>query len=324
MKDLVCIGAGIAGSLLCHLLKDHFDLLLLDKSRGPGGRMSTRRVDVDGREYRFDHGAQFMTVRDERLKEIITRPLELGVLKVWHSAIPHASYPEIKESLRFCGSTGMNALSKYFSSDLECRFNWKCVKVTFEKTHWKLFSSEGETIECKILVLATPLPQSLDLVAGLGMDLQVLRDVRYFPTWAVMFGALETLQLPFPHAQWQQPETGIEWICDNQKKGISENPSLTVHLTQEQSLKMLSASPKEVIEFAKERLQGVLPKDLRFEAAHRWLYSRAAHADFDAGFVHLPKPAGVYFIGDAFRGGRVEGAALSAIETADQIKRSLA
>ena len=162
--------------------------------------MSTRRVDVDGREYRFDHGAQFMTVRDERLKEIITRPLELGVLKVWHSAIPHASYPEIKESLRFCGSTGMNALSKYFSSDLECRFNWKCVKVTFEKTHWKLFSSEGETIECKILVLATPLPQSLDLVAGLGMDLQVLRDVRYFPTWAVMFGALETFQLPFPHA----------------------------------------------------------------------------------------------------------------------------
>jgi len=285
--------------------------------------MSTRRVDVEGREYRFDHGAQFMTVRDERLKEIMTRPLELGVIKVWHSAIPHSSHPEIKESPRFCGSTGMNALSKYFSSDLECLFNWKCVKVTFEKTHWKLFSSEGETLECKILILATPLPQSLDLIANLGMDLEVLSKVRYFPTWAVMFGAIDRFQLPFPHAQWQRPETGIEWICDNHRKGVSANPSLTVHLTHEQSLNMLSESPEKVIEFAKDRLRGILPKDLHFEAAHRWLYSRAAPFDFDAGFFHLQKPASVYFIGDAFRGGRVEGAALSAIETAEQIQRSL-
>jgi renalase len=323
MKDLVCIGAGIAGSLLCHLLKDHFDLLLLDKARGPGGRMSTRRVEVDGREYRFDHGAQFMTLRDKRLKEILARPLELGVIKVWHSAIPHSSYPEVKESPRFCGSTGMNSLAQHFSTDVECRFNWKCAKVTFEKTHWRLLSSEGETLECKMLVLATPLPQSLDLMASLGMGLQALSEVRYFPTWAVMFGARDCFQLPFPHAQWLRPETGIEWICDNHKKGISKNPSLTVHLTQEQSLKMLNASPEDVIEFSKSRLQGVLPKDLCFEAAHRWLYSQAAPFDFDTGFFHVRKPASVFFIGDVFRGGRVEGAALSAIETAEEIKRSL-
>jgi len=323
MKDLICIGAGISGSLLCHLLKDHCDLMLVDKSRGPGGRMSTRRVEVDRREYRFDHGAQFLTARDSRFQAVLARPLELGVIKPWHSAIPHLSHQQIKESPRFCGSAGMNSLAKYFSSGVESRFNWKCAALVYANSHWKLVSAEGETLECKTLVLATPLPQALSLLAGTAINLKRLSSVRFHPTWAVMFGALDGFLMPSPHAQWCNPETGIEWICDNQKKGISENPSLTVHLTQEKSLEMINASAAEVIEFAKSQLKSVLPKALVIEAAHRWLYSRSEPLSFDVGDFHFDEISSLYVIGDAFQGGRVEGAALSALEAVESIKKQM-
>jgi len=61
--DVLVIGAGISG-LLCatQLQAAGLSTLVLDKGRGVGGRMATRRIG----DTTFDHGAQFFTVRDAR------------------------------------------------------------------------------------------------------------------------------------------------------------------------------------------------------------------------------------------------------------------
>ena len=63
------IGAGMSGLTCASRLGERgFEVSVFDKGRGPGGRSSTRRVDLDGAEVGFDHGAQYFTVRDPAVR----------------------------------------------------------------------------------------------------------------------------------------------------------------------------------------------------------------------------------------------------------------
>jgi predicted NAD/FAD-dependent oxidoreductase len=70
------IGAGLSG-LACATRLHAFGwrVSVFDKSRGPGGRMSTRRGD----DWQSDHGAQYFTARDPRFKAEVDRWLAAGV-----------------------------------------------------------------------------------------------------------------------------------------------------------------------------------------------------------------------------------------------------
>lgn len=59
------VGAGMAG-LACGeaLVAAGHSVVLFDKGRGAGGRMSSRRMATPLGEVGFDHGAQHMTARD--------------------------------------------------------------------------------------------------------------------------------------------------------------------------------------------------------------------------------------------------------------------
>ncbi len=49
------------------LLQAGHHVTLIEKSRGFGGRMATRRTEFGG----FDHGAQYFTVRDKRFAQVL-------------------------------------------------------------------------------------------------------------------------------------------------------------------------------------------------------------------------------------------------------------
>lgn len=56
-NETIIIGAGFTGTALGNLLKSHGkNPLILEKSRGIGGRLATRRIDGQG----LDHGAPFL------------------------------------------------------------------------------------------------------------------------------------------------------------------------------------------------------------------------------------------------------------------------
>ena len=66
-RSCIVVGAGISGLLAAdELQREGWTVAVLDKSRGVGGRMTTRRVG----EGTFDHGAQFFTVRDNRFADL--------------------------------------------------------------------------------------------------------------------------------------------------------------------------------------------------------------------------------------------------------------
>ena len=74
------IGAGIAGlSCARALAASGVHVTVFDKSRGSGGRMSTRR----GEGWACDHGAQYFTARDPLFQAELARWQAAGVAARW-------------------------------------------------------------------------------------------------------------------------------------------------------------------------------------------------------------------------------------------------
>jgi renalase len=80
LPHIAVIGAGIAGlSCATQLQEAGLKVSVFDKSRGPGGRMSTRRGD----DWQCDHGAQYFTARDADFQAEVARWQAAGVAALW-------------------------------------------------------------------------------------------------------------------------------------------------------------------------------------------------------------------------------------------------
>jgi renalase len=67
-QHIAIIGAGMAGITAARTLAQAgHRVTVFEKSKGAGGRMSTRRSEFGG----FDHGAQYFTVRDARFRQMM-------------------------------------------------------------------------------------------------------------------------------------------------------------------------------------------------------------------------------------------------------------
>ena len=115
---VVVVGAGISGCVCAYRLAEQgHDVVLVEKGRGVGGRMSTRRMAGA----RIDHGAQFFTVRDSRMKDLLRKWQSMDAVTPWYDSI--AGREDIPKSIRYRGINGMTApakaLAKSFSFQKE-------------------------------------------------------------------------------------------------------------------------------------------------------------------------------------------------------------
>jgi len=77
---IAILGCGVAGLSAARELRRHgIDVTLFDKSRGVGGRMSTRYSG----DWEFDHGAQYFTVQDPDFQAEIDLATDAGVVVPW-------------------------------------------------------------------------------------------------------------------------------------------------------------------------------------------------------------------------------------------------
>ncbi len=312
--DVLIIGAGISG-LLCasELQRAGKTVRVLDKGRGLGGRMATRRM-AGGR---LDHGAQFFTVRDGRLKAYADEWLAAGVIKKWYRHTP--GYRDPAGHARYCGINGMTDAPKYLAQSLDVRTSEPVVELVRGLDGWIVLSQHGNRYGTKHLVITVPLPQALGLLHTSGLDYagdqtEALRAVRYergLATLAILDGPSG---LAAPGAL-KLSEAPLTWIADNQKKGISPDVSaITIHADADFAEAHWD-SPNGVR--GAQMLEAAAPylgaKVLEF-SCHRWGFTLPINPWSEPYFQN----AGLQLTlaGDAFGGARVEGAALSGIEAA--------
>jgi predicted NAD/FAD-dependent oxidoreductase len=94
-------------------------VVVFDKGRGPGGRMSTRRHG----DYSFDHGAPYFTVSDARFQKIVDQWTQAGAAEVWGAPIAVVEGDRRVDAagpgLCYVGTPGMNAVVASLGSELD-------------------------------------------------------------------------------------------------------------------------------------------------------------------------------------------------------------
>ena len=97
LQQVAVIGAGLAGASCARaLLLARRSVHVFDKSRGPGGRLATRRVEWVDRlgqtcTTRLDHGAVGITARSAQFQAFADETLRAGGLAQWTPALAAGS-----------------------------------------------------------------------------------------------------------------------------------------------------------------------------------------------------------------------------------------
>jgi len=326
-KTVLVVGAGISGLLAATVLKENgVDVIVVDKGRGAGGRMSTRRIDLDHTCAYFDHGAQYFTVSNADFARYVERWLALGIIKpLDETLIRENGEPALSDEPRYIGATGMNAITKYLADSLRVSFAERIDKLSFN-THWIAETDKGRTFTADALVLSPPVPQSLELLTQSNIPIPTdieaeLKTIDYHPCIATML-LFEGIEPALPYCGiWFQGEP-IAWACDNFRKGISPVPTVTVHAGPMFSAEHWQSPDETIVEAMLQPLKTWIRTPLKLSQVHRWRYSFAKSV-LDKPFVMVESPAPLVFVGDGFVAPRVEGAAVSGLCAANALLERL-
>lgn len=328
--DVLILGAGISG------LKAAADLrvrgavgLVLEKSRGVGGRAATRRWD----DLPVDHGAQFFTARTPEFGEQVREWLSEGVCHEWSRGFHRFDGQKIHEPAgehhpRYACRSGMSSLGKFMVSHhgLPVESQTKIIHIEVVNGLWKLASEDGRLWMSRGLIMTAPPAQTAVLLDQVDPTAAALaRSQRSLPCLAVV------ARLPKTDLSWcgvQCDDRTISWIGNDTSKRPDlrgDHTVLVVHAGPDFSEQHYNLSPDEVAPKILRRASeitglGLVEADNFF---HRWRYALPACEGSAVGVISTSTPAPLVLAGDAWVGGKLEGAWLSGFAAADKIVSAL-
>ncbi len=299
---IAIIGSGMAGLACARRLADAgLASVVLDKGRGIGGRVATRRVG----DLQFDHGAQYVNAHGAGFAAM------LGGLSV-------AGWQDGTGRTHSVGVPGMSAIPKALGAGLDMRQNAQVTRLVQDGDDWVLHLDTGTTRAAQVVV-TVPAPQ----VAGLlGADHQLvaaLAPVRMAPCLTLM----AAVTAPARFITRQDADDPLAWIAQDSTKPGRPQGVATQWVAQAGeafSRAHLENTPTEIaarmLPLLCDRL-GVPLDQVTHASAHRWRYARVTQA---LGQPFLCSPdATLYLGGDWCIGPRIEAAWTSGTAIADDI-----
>lgn len=272
-------------------------VVVLDKGRGVGGRMSTRTIN----EAKADHGAQYFSVKSPEFQELISELQAENIVTEW--TIPQ------RANVRYVGGKGMNSMPKRLAQNLNVVLNEKVVLISENEVK----TESGNVYPFDNLIITIPTPQTIDLLNQSQIkisvqDQTVFENIHYEPCIAVMAVLNQPTEIVGGGIILEnQP---VAWIADNFQKGITQNPTATLHASAEFSTKHfdddLQVVAKEILSSVN---QHITPQNIQSFQVHRWKFSNATKR-YERPFYQLENQ-NIYLGGDGFGIGNVEGAFLS-------------
>ena len=211
---IVIIGAGIAGLAAAHrLVAANLPVVLLDKGRGVGGRMATRRIG----EATFDHGAQFFSAKTPDFQRFVEKAAQQNVVGEWWPGIADTQHP------RWIGKAGMNTVPKLLSQNLTILNGKLVTQFQAEDDGWHVITDELDIFPASALLITLPAPQALNLLDKSGGHLpdfshEPLHQIKYHPCLAVLATLDRESNIPAPGGLKMEGSV-LSWVADNFKKG---------------------------------------------------------------------------------------------------------
>ncbi|MCZ8156948.1 MAG: FAD-dependent oxidoreductase [Leptospira sp.] len=307
--DYTILGAGISGLTLARSLKAKGkDVLLLEKSKGLGGRMATRRIG----DLRYDHGAQFLRDDGDAFQRLS---------KLVQNQSPFLPWFQNDVGSYLCGKTGMTFIAQALGEDLLIERETKVTRLHPFSDHIEIRTDGEKIIRTNHLILTSPLPQSLELLETSQISYpQALKEIRYAKALVLLF------EVEAPSSQLQKmnfevnPSETIASISNQKLKGIAPRDCFTLIMNPIFSESQFGEEEDAVIEKIKAELSHLFSEIIQIKNPQlkRWKYSHP-FTTYPAMSLALPEENRIILVGDGFGGGSILGALRSAFHTIDEM-----
>jgi len=322
MHKIAIIGAGLAGLSAAIRLKQNLgarcEITIFDKSRGVGGRMSTRYADA----YEFDHGAQYFTVTSPEFSDFLQPYIRQGDVARWDARalyLKNGILETDRGGIRFVATPRMNSLCKALAAPFQVHLAHRVKKISRGADGiWTLkFETQDHHTGFHQLILAIPSVQALDLISSDDANRAAIEKTRMVACFALMVGA-ENL----PDFGWDTLRVNglpIDWLSINSAKpGRKKNvATLMVHAAPEWSDSYVNANREDVQSIIEDSVSMLLNWEIKqapHRVLHRWLYASVTDNPDVPCFYNSQTGLGI--CGDWCLGGRVEGAFQSGVALA--------
>ena len=299
--DLLVLGSGIAGLAAARLAQnDGRSVLVVDKGRRLGGRVSTKRQDG----FVFNHGAQFVTAKGTEFANLLDMAKAAGNIKDWQVS---------DNKIVQIGTPSMRDLPQFMATGLMVRQQTEITKIAHHGGHIGFFDKDDLVATGRKAIITAPAAQTAKLLADIYTDLAATAGLAsYDPCWTIMLGLEDDYGLST--APLREEVAGIalsvpEMTRPNQQSGLGA-PALTIQATGAWSQQHLQDDPQIVIESLCQIWQNLNGKPLgniSTATAHRWLYAKVITA-VPSDAPRLSNDGKLTIAGDWLGGPRVEQA----------------
>ena len=271
--DVAVIGAGIAGLWTCKKLRSAgFKVALIDKSRGLGGRMATRRAGT----LQFDHGAQFFTASKPAFLGLVSDLVTDDLCAKWFGD-------------RYVATPRMSAIGRgLLDNEEDLYLNQQVRRIQREANGWFIkFEQAGHNIigngHIKNIVVAVPAPQAIDIIGTEYSAFEKLKNVQYAPCWTLILALEKPLQMDDVYMEFPDGHALRSISQNSSKPGRGEVAGLhtiVVHASQDWSIQNLEHD-KETVQ---DTLLSIVSDTFDFQtpphyiSAHRWRFAEVTQA----------------------------------------------
>lgn len=314
-KSCIIIGAGLSGLTAAHeLIKNNWEVTILDKGRGVGGRMATRRAG----EARFDHGTQYFSTKTTNFQAFAQNIIQKNIAKEWNLQESDKTFSHP----RVIGINGMNTIPKFLAEGLTIKTNEKVISISEIENGCKVSTEAGNFYEANALICTAPAPQAIELLQKSEMalsDIKTLQSIEYQPCIAVMASLKAQTNIPSPGGISLE-NSNVSWVADNFQKGISPIFSATIHANPAFSLAHFDDDLTQIGHQLLSEITDLIPADsVESYQVHRWRYSLASERYTENYLTSNSTKFPLIFAGDGFGIGNIEGAYISGKSAAQRL-----
>ena len=299
--DVIIVGAGLSGSYLAKKIKElGLNTLIIEKSKGIGGRFSTKPVGGSIADY----GCQYLKPKTKELSELIQSLKNKNLIK--KSNI-------LKDDEVFIAPYGMNKIPQYLSLGVSTLLNQKVSSIKKTLNRWEIRTSSF-LLKSKILVLTMPVKQVSDLLKVSGLVINDLPTTDYKSFYTITFQNVDAIgSKPILKNDF------APWICNNFLKGLSiDQNTFTVNVNEKLSNTLLNKEDNKKHEIIKRHLKESGFKNISYYKLHYWKYAFTEGQNNIANYFNEDNMLAL--CGDSFSVGQADGAVVSAKKTFEQIR----
>lgn len=314
IKNIAIIGTGFSAGSLNYFLKKEVDFY--EKSRGVGGRCSTRKVDDVGL---FDHGLQYIQNPDHEFKNMLhDYSIWQGDFKIFQN---NKIQNDENKKERIIHLGGNNLLVKNLFKNKNIFLNKELKSIEKKSDYLHLTFNDGTEEDYKTVIITAPFQQAYNLTKEYTEHYFSKFNYSMQPNLTLMVAFNKSLNLNLSAISFEDDDVLGFAANENTKKIdlINKNLELwTIQSSLKYALKNIQEYRINKKNLIDEMLKNFLTKlkleikkdNIYYTDIHGWLYAYNLNSDVPNCYWDNDLRLGI--CGDWFSGSKAQNAFLNA------------